>query len=196
MYQGVLMPNNNNKYSNTDIFKELGDKRGIATTLCTMGDAAYYLNELSASLTYLDESLSIYREIGDKEGIAFSLHNLGNVAAKQGEHESARSYYIDSLNIRMAIGDKRAIAGSLVAIAQLEAIENNPFRAAALWGAAETLRDKIASPLPPNEREEYDRNVNAARLSAGVGTFTKTWDEGRAMTIEQAVEFALNKPKA
>jgi hypothetical protein len=63
--------------------------------------------------------------------------------------------------------------------------------AARLFGAAEALRAAIGSPIPPIERAEYERAVAASRTALGEAAFAAAWAEGRAMTLERAVEFAL-----
>ena len=69
-----------------------------------------------------------------------------------------------------------------------------PDLAARLWGYAEQLREEIGSPLPSNERPRYERQVSAARAAMGNdAAFDHAWQEGRAMTLEQAMEIALQE---
>jgi hypothetical protein len=61
-----------------------------------------------------------------------------------------------------------------------------------IWGAAQRLREEVGSPLPPSERPNHDRRVAAARASAGDDeAFDNAWQEGRAVTLEQAMQLAL-----
>lgn len=62
-----------------------------------------------------------------------------------------------------------------------------------LWGAAEALREEIGCPLPQCLREEYNRNVAVARQTLGAEAFSAAWIEGHAMTLEQAVAYALEE---
>ena len=121
--------------------------------------------------------------------------SLGSVAYYQGDYASARGYHEESLTIRREIGDRQGIAKSLEAFAGLAADQENPERAARLWGAAEALREEIGSPLAPNDREAYEREVAQARQVLGEAAFAAAWEEGRAMTMEQAVEYALGEEK-
>ena len=63
--------------------------------------------------------------------------------------------------------------------------------AAKLFGAAEMIREVINIPMTGMEQVEYDREVG--ELSAGMNEdeFKKLWSEGRSMTMEQAIELAL-----
>ena len=63
--------------------------------------------------------------------------------------------------------------------------------AARLWGAASAVRGVEGWPLPPVVRADYDRDVAAARTQFGETAFAAAWAEGRAMTLEQAIAYAL-----
>ena len=63
-----------------------------------------------------------------------------------------------------------------------------------LWGAVERLREEIGAPLPANERCEYEQQVTTARAVLGdEAAFDAAWQEGRAMTMEQAIAAALTE---
>jgi len=64
-------------------------------------------------------------------------------------------------------------------------------RAVRLFGAAEALREAIGLLSAPQERADYDARLAATRSRLGVVAFEAAWAEGRAMTLEQAIEYAL-----
>jgi hypothetical protein len=43
------------------------------------------------------------------------------------------------------------------------------------------------------ERDEHDRAVATARAELGEEAFAAAWEEGKKMTMEQAVEYALEE---
>ncbi len=65
-------------------------------------------------------------------------------------------------------------------------------RAARLCGAADALHDLSRFSLSPAERVERDRALAAARAALGEEAFAAVYAEGQAMTMEQAVEYALD----
>jgi hypothetical protein len=92
------------------------------------------------------------------------------------------------------LGDRRGIAFSLGGLAAVVAALGSSLRAARIWGAEARLREEIGSPLPPNDRSDYDRRVAAARAALGDhAAFDHAWQEGRALTLEQAIELALEE---
>ncbi len=68
------------------------------------------------------------------------------------------------------------------------AAQGDSLRAARIWGAAQRLREEIASP-PPAEDSKFDARVAAARAAMGDDAgFDRAWQEGRTLTLEQAIE--------
>jgi DNA-binding CsgD family transcriptional regulator len=133
------------------------------------------------------ESLALSREAGYREGIAWSLNELGIVAYRRGELGRADASLKESLRVHHDLGDRWRIASVLEALAGSARARGELERAARLFGAAEALREAIGTPVPLCERPDRDRNVAAvrARLSDAV------WAEGRAMTLGEAVGYAL-----
>jgi len=90
--------------------------------------------------------------------------------------------------------DRRVIAHSLEGMTGVAQGQSQSSRAARLGGAASALRESIGSPRSPAEQEEIDQQVAAVREALGEAAFAAAWDAGRAMTWEQAVEYALAGP--
>ena len=64
--------------------------------------------------------------------------------------------------------------------------------AARLFGATEALRERTRSVVPiAPVRELRERHLAALRAHLGADELAAAWAEGRAMTIEEAVEYAL-----
>src|SRR5262249_46806202 len=134
------------------IFRQLGDRPGIAISLADQANVALKQGDHTAARSGYEESLQISRELGNQVNIAVALNNLGKIVREQGDPQAARSLHRQSLPIRRDLGDKGGFPWSLEAFAVLCA-PIDPARAARLWGAAEALRDTLGLPLPFNERE-------------------------------------------
>jgi DNA-binding CsgD family transcriptional regulator len=69
----------------------------------------------------------------------------------------------------------------------------DPVRAARLWGAEESLRETLGLPLLRDFHPYYDYKgrLSAARRLLDEGTWFSAWAEGRNLTPEQAIEYAL-----
>ena len=71
---------------------------------------------------------------------------------------------------------------------------NHAEKAIRLCAAADCIRLEIGAPLSASRRPIFDNEVAAARESLGDDkAFDRAWQEGRAMTLEQAVAYALEE---
>ena len=56
--------------------------------------------------------------------------------------------------------------------------------------ARQSLREAVEAPIPIDEQADYQKAIAAAR-AAGDDAFDQAWAEGRAMTLDEAVRYAL-----
>jgi tetratricopeptide (TPR) repeat protein len=180
--------------------REIGDKRGIAVSLNNLGNVASDQGDSAAARSQYEECLVLMREIGDKRGIANTLINLGDMAMEQGEYTAARSLLVESLVLMRELGDKWGIATSLAGLGGVairgagrvgQGPEGEVERGARLLGAAEGLLQSMGAVLEHEEREPYEWSVQQARSLLGEEAFEKERQEGWAMSIEEATEYAL-----
>src|SRR5260370_1277650 len=66
-------------------------------------------------------------------------------------------------------------------------------RVVRVFGAEDALLTPISERGLPDDRKGYDRNVAAIRTQLPEEVYTATWAEGQAMTMEQAIEYALTE---
>jgi hypothetical protein len=64
-------------------------------------------------------------------------------------------------------------------------------RAARLFGAAEGLFEATGGGLAAADQAEYDRYLALTRDQVEESALAAAWAEGRAMTMEQAIAYAL-----
>ena len=96
------------------LWRELGEKRGIANLLNSLGVLAGNVGNQAAARARHEESLMIRREWGDQREIAVSLNNLGRVAYRQRDFSTARAQFIESLAMWRAAGDRQNITVALI----------------------------------------------------------------------------------
>jgi predicted ATPase/class 3 adenylate cyclase len=99
------------------LFRELGDRRGIALSLNRLGVAAWRRGEYRSARVLLDEDLALFRDLGDRDRVAWSLFMHGLLDNKQGEYARAASRFEESLALFRELGNKRGIAASLKQLA-------------------------------------------------------------------------------
>jgi len=95
------------------IYRELGDKRGVARALSGLAAAAIYQMDYDSAERVNQESYELYSALGQKRGMAVSLHNLAFAARCRGELETAQERYEAALGLLREVGDQEHIALTL-----------------------------------------------------------------------------------
>lgn len=172
------------------LWREIGDKAGIARVLNSMGVVAQVQGNLAEAAHAYSQSMELQRELGHKRSIALQLANLAYVAQLQGDYERARGRFMESLMIREELGIKVDIIVCLAGLAGLAA-KQQPTRAARLFGATDALAKTMDYTLEPAEHDIYERSLALARSQLDSVEFAAAWTEGAAMSLEEAVAYAL-----
>jgi len=102
------------------LYRELGDKRGIASCLHVLADIAWGRGNLAVARSQGEASLTLFRELGDTRSVAYLLYHLGSLAVEQGEYARGHDLLTESLAIDRELGDTRIMALSLHNLAQLD----------------------------------------------------------------------------
>ena len=120
-----------------------------------------------------------------------ALHILAQAAWASGEHERAARYFQDALELTFEVSDRTNAAYCMQGLAAVAASRGEPGRAARLLGAAEALLETAGVPLYAQvDLELHQRAADAAREQLGEQAWAAAWDEGRAMSFEEAVAYA------
>jgi hypothetical protein len=113
------------------------------------------------------------------------LTSLGWVALLQGNLTEAAGHFTASLERARAIGRQRSIADALVGLGLVHlarpataGAEIEP-AAVALFGAAESLRERIGYVLPEIDRQRFDRLMTPHRQRLGEPAWQTAWAAGR-----------------
>ncbi len=171
--------------------RELGETRSMGFELSGLGEVALRQGDYVRATRLLEASLDLRRQLSNKWGVGVSLGTLGWVAMREGDWNRAVARLGESLEVRREIGDMGGSAWCLERLAEVTLAQAQPEKAARLFGAAAALRASIGSVIDPADQPEYDRRRTSLRAELGEERFAAAWDEGRAMTLGQAVAHAL-----
>jgi DNA-binding CsgD family transcriptional regulator/tetratricopeptide (TPR) repeat protein len=171
--------------------RETNDTVGVVRTLLILGLAAVGQHDHERAVALHEETLALARQEEDDFAIVLSL-GLGQIASLGlGDYQRVRALLKDGLDLSQRLKMMHLTAANLHAAALLAGVRAQPVRAARLWGAAESLRGAIGTILSPWERHAYGPYIDAARAQLDETAWEAAWAEGRAMTLEEAVEYAL-----
>jgi non-specific serine/threonine protein kinase len=173
------------------IIREYDDPLSLSANLFQLGLLARQQGELPRARSLLEEFLALARPLGYPRRIGAGLFNLGLVAEDEGDYSRAQSLYEESVEFARQAKDRWALAFLLEAFASLAIARRQGRRGALLSGAAAALRQQIGSLVPPSMRPRLERTLRLAREGLGEAAFGKAWAEGQAMSLEQAIQYAL-----
>ncbi|MBA2534361.1 MAG: response regulator transcription factor [Rubrobacter sp.] len=168
----------------------------LASLLFSRGYSLLLEGDYEQAAALCEEAEALFRERGYKGHLEFVLDNLGWAALLGGDHERARTSFEESLTLCMELGDRLVAAASLEGMACMSGAKGASERAARLFGAAEALREALGDHQHTPEEEALSEPYLAmARSRLDEAAWQAAWAEGRAMPMEQAIEYALSEEK-
>ncbi len=103
------------------LFREIGDKLGLAYSLAFQGTVMTWHGEFDSGRAALDESMALFRETGEKWGLALALGLLGDELIVVGKDEEAQAQSERSMALFREMGDKWGLAIALYDLGYIEA---------------------------------------------------------------------------
>jgi predicted ATPase/DNA-binding CsgD family transcriptional regulator len=178
-----------------NLFRELGDKWGISSVLMYLGMVPFNRGDYEEATRYFEEALALSREIGNRQSGYVSLHNLAQTAEARGDHERAMRLYAEGMRLALEISDEAHAAYCLEELARLVGMRSEPERPVRLLGASQALLEAAGAPLYAyaRDRDLYERWMEELHSRLGETAFGAAWAEGRAMSPEHAIEYALEQ---
>jgi len=168
-----------------------GDPNLLVVNLGHLAIVVHAQGEPEKAASYFEEALTVARNIPNGFLTSSVLTYKGRAECSDGNLELAEASLAESLTIAGDLKDPVVTVWALERSAELAVPKQAPKRAATIWGAAARLREKIGIPIPLNEEPDYMRAVAATRVALGDDGFDEAWREGSAMTLDDAVRYAL-----
>jgi predicted ATPase len=168
--------------------REVGDLAWEAHCLANLGDLAAGSGNWERAEELYGECLNRYRELDSRSNVADALGKLGRIALSRGEYGRAAELYRESFAVYQKVPkpNKMFVGRYLVGLGQIAEVQGSFHRAVRLFGAA----SRIYEELWDNE-EQMDQKLDAVREALSQEEFGAGWEEGRAMSLEQAIAHAL-----
>jgi predicted ATPase len=173
--------------------QKLGLEFDIPNSLITLGRLAFWQGNWQQACAYFKESIALSAGTGILFQVFWARLLLAFVFLRQGETALARHELVDCLNqsrnVERIVGKVFALEG----LACLAVMESRPECAASLYAWADSMRQKVGEARPTNEQADVDRDLAAIRVKLDEATFQAAQDAGWAMTIDEAIAFALKE---
>ncbi len=173
------------------IKRKLGDDSMIAASLHNLGIVALDQGDTSTAQTYFEEVLAIREALGDMRGLAMIYINLGGLLEEQGEYAKAKQLITESLKIMIDVGHRRGVVFVLASLASLAMRQKEFEQVVVFSGTLERVRKTTWTPLAPADKTSHEQNLKLAKVHLGDEVFTKAWEKGRSLELEQVLKLVL-----
>ncbi len=174
-----------------EIAREAGDEMLGADILRQLGRLAMREGDHEKARECLQQSLAYYQRIGDHRFINVTLGYLGLNAIDSGDFATARTHLEEGLAIARVLDFTIGLATPLMYFAALAAAQGHPSRALRLSGSSEALAASAGAVATRLTRPLVERWLDKSRMELGQRRSATYRAEGRAMSRERAVAYAL-----
>jgi predicted ATPase len=169
---------------------DCGESETLAMVAYNLGEIALFEGDADTSRMYFQQALELDRRRSDAHGEAHTLFGLSLAALSEGDTDEAAALLGSSLRLANTLGDRERIFFCLLGSAEVAAQRGEAARAARLLGAADALGEEMGYASQPQEQEQRTRVETA--LDGDSAAATGGQAEGRAMTLEHAIAYALD----
>ena len=136
--------------------------------------------------------MTIHRDLDDAWGVSHSLSNLSYLALDADDPETARALLSQALAIERESGHQPRLANALEMSARLAAADGEPALAIRLYARAALLRERVHGLTFEVGWPDPTPNLDDLRARVGVEPFEEEWERGRAMSLIEAIDQAID----
>jgi predicted ATPase/DNA-binding SARP family transcriptional activator/DNA-binding CsgD family transcriptional regulator len=173
--------------------RELGGVETIGAQLLSLGYEFLLEGDHERAAALNEEAAALLRNRGYRTGLEYAVDNLGWAALMRGDYERAAELFDESIVLCKELGDKSTAAESLEGLACAAAARGEAERVARLFGAAQGLYEAEGYHHTPRERAIREPYLADARSRLDGEVWETKLEEGRAMTLEEAMGYALSE---
>lgn len=147
-------------FKSLEIFKTLGDWKGMTNAYCGLGIVHGNLNDVANALEFFEKGVQTAEKAGDEVMLAHCLGNIGHVYAKIDDQITALKYFARALAIDRQLGDPglQGVSNMLGAIAGVMVFQ----------GEYDGAIAKLEESLVIDERIGNRRGIAVTLLNLGI----------------------------
>jgi len=173
------------------LFRECGDRFRVVHMNASLARLAFDEGRYAEARLRLEEVVSFRRRVRFNIEMDMDLSILGMAALREGDYTRAKAWFSECLLFIQQTGVNNQIAECLIGLAGIAYAEKRFERAVQIAGAVEMQVEARQDPQGSADRAELKRLTTILREELGDAEFEALAAKGRAMTMEQAIAFAL-----
>jgi non-specific serine/threonine protein kinase len=174
------------------LYHKMNMNAGKTDFLLASGEIALLRGDYEQARTYFQENARIRYETGSLLDYLWSRALLANMELRAGNITEARQIFTEIAPAFNTGGARMGIVYTLEGLSSLNVIIGKPEHAARLAGWTDMMRTEIGNTRLALEQAYMDHNIAAAVSRMGRKAFDEAYQQGRAMTLDGAVAYALD----
>lgn len=173
-------------------FRELGDEHYALLATRTLAWMYEELGDFERYRDLLEDSLRRARATGNQRMEARSLCALAMIAIDDGQVQDALGMLKEAYRIDCDVGEIYEIAVELSRFARALNVAGRPGTAARLLSRGDAVREEIGATFESWVARMNEETLTNIRTQLDEAAFAEAWEQGRALTTDEAVALALN----
>ena len=171
---------------------EAGESVTAAALRGRLGFIQVFRGDPDAAVGPLRESVAALREAGDTSKLVWYVATLGTAEVFAGDLAAAEQDFRELLAMSHAAADPMALGAAITGLGFVASAQGRHERLARLWGVAERVRREAGGGIMRAIRDRLGDPEGAARQAIGDAVFELRRAEGQAMSVDEAVAYALS----
>ncbi len=163
--------------------RRLGVRVGECQALGVLGLRARDEGDPAGAVELMLESAMIAGEVRWEWWEAHELANAADLERELGQVDAAEKHALRSAELCLGLGDRQGTVFATAELAMIATVRGDPERAGRLWGALESE----VSAGRVGQWESFRTDIEAQVLAVDGPTFSRARDEGRLLSIAEAV---------
>jgi predicted ATPase len=176
------------------LMTDLGHEHYVGLATFNLEWALSELGDVERAKRLAEENLERARSIGSKSLEARGLESVGGVAHDEGRFDDALAMKRDALRIHIELGATHHLFDGLYRVANTHAHAGRSALAATLLSASVALQQEAGIPVPLYLARDREELLGVLHEQLDDTAFAAAWEEGAALTLDEAVALALDQP--
>jgi ATP/maltotriose-dependent transcriptional regulator MalT len=173
------------------LFRELGDELYVLIASVNLAWVTGEAGDLEAERAIHEENLRLARSLGNRRVEATSLAQLAIFARDEGRLQDAAAMLREAIRTEHLLGNVLWLAIDLGRLASVLALAGKTEKAARLLSSSEALTENLGAGVPWWAKRRNEQTLATIRTQLDEDAVAEARERGRALTVDEAVSFAL-----
>jgi predicted ATPase/transcriptional regulator with XRE-family HTH domain len=174
------------------LFQNVHDEWGYANATMALGSTFWEDEDWATALLLSQEAFAGFQKLGDRYFQSVTLRHIGFTSVNLGDLANGMAALRESLLLAQQLHSKYEIGWTLWRFAEAARRMDNFVRAARLYEAARRIFEYIGT-WWHEDKIELEKILAACHVELGEAELITAIEQGRAMTMEQAIAYALEE---